>query len=262
MSRYGLTILFLLAGISSAEGVVHERLEHVQFTREFSAVTGRELNINWRETQRVEHFLRRVFPSREMYRFERRNEGTQTAFSAPLVRQVEYAFIEQEGYRFILVHFHAARLGEAGTSVIAVYRLEPDGPNQVWKSPAWESTYHGFHFQTAKIGWRNIVLFKEGGAEDHFGLAGIFSFHNAKNGLYLRVLTPQMPRLSAITRFPIRPMLARNISMDAGAMREIVLAASDEAFLHSREVVTVHRWVFNDRRGVFEVSVQSNEAEK
>ena len=259
MLRWMVIFVLLMAGSSSVRAS-HHAPEPVRFTREFSSIDGKDLNLNWRETWRIEHFLRSVFPSREMYRFERHERSDWSESDAPLTRAVDYALIEQEGYRFVLVHFTLSREDDPGTSVLAVYRLERDGPNQVWRSRPWEGTYSGFRFQTAKIGWRNVILFEEGGEDNGFGLAGIFSFHNADQGLYLRVLTPEMPRLRAITRFPIRPMLARNISLDAREVRGITLAASDEAFTDSRPAAFIRRWFFNARRGIFEVAQPSEEA--
>ncbi len=264
MIRTGFILLFIVSVIAPIP-IRAERLEPVQFSREFSAVDGSDLNMGWRETRSIQHFLGHVFPLRQMRRFEGISRPGGDPPATPVFKSIDYAMVEQQGYRFAIVHFQAAwDSGDAdATSVLAVYRIEPNGPNQVWRSEPWRTTYRGFHFQTAKSGWRNIVLFEEGGQNEKFGLAGVFSFYNAPKGLYIRELTPALPRLRAVTRFPIRPMLARDIMLQGGGTnRELTLRASDEAFDRSlrERVRTISRWIFNRRRDAFESSRIEEEA--
>jgi hypothetical protein len=231
----------------------HLRAQQVQFTRLpfesprlSSAAGGDEATLTLRESQRIEHFLARVFPTRAMKRLERTADR-------PATRRATYAAITQEGTRFVVVGF-AARWKESA-NVLAVYRLEDGGPNQVWRSKPWEASYYGVHIASAKAGARNVVLFEEGGLPGEYGLASVFSFQNEKNGLIMHDLTPSLPWLLARTHFPFRPLYGQDISLTVdNDGKSILLSASDEAYKISGPASyrPVQTWKFNRSRDRFE----------
>ncbi len=224
--------------------------QKVQFTRVPSAVDGEEPTLAPKEVRRIERFLAHVFPTRAMSKLEHTADR-------PSTRRATYAIVSQQGTRFVIAGF-SARWKEAA-NVLAVYRMEDDGPNQVWKSKAWEASYYGLHIWTQKAGAHNVVLFEEGGAAGEYGLASVFSFQNEEKGLIMRDLTPSLPWLRARTHFPFRPLYGQDIFLtvepDAkSSAANIILSASDETYKITgpasyRPVTT---WKFNRKYERFE----------
>src|SRR5438876_7272314 len=120
------TILFFLVACATFSVIsLHLNAQQIQFSPVSSAVSGEETSLSTRERQRIERFLSHVFPVRPM----RRLEGTS---ERPLARRATYSVISQEGMKFILVGYSAR--WENLVDVLAIYRMEEGGPNQVWRS--------------------------------------------------------------------------------------------------------------------------------
>ena len=217
--------------------------QQVEFTQVASSVSGEELHLSTREQQRIERFLSHVFPMKPMRRLEH-------VSGKPISRRAAYSIISQEGMKFILVGYSAK--WDNLVNVLAIYRMEDGGPNQVWRSKPWEGSYYALHFQTAKVGARNVVLFQEGGSDDEFGLASIFSFQNTPKGLIVHDLTPSIPWLRAQTHFPLRPLYGQGVAMRM-ENDNLLLTASDQAYTVFNSIMRPTRtWKYNSRRGHFE----------
>jgi hypothetical protein len=197
-----------------------------------------------------------MFPVMQMRRYAR--EIAEPASFSPISRHVSYAVIEQEGVRFVMAGYRATWNGMAESknvvNELAIYRMEPSGPNQVWRSRPWQASYPDLHFLVAKSGSRNVVLFQEGGSGGEFGLASVFSFYNAPKGLLLHDLTPSLPWLRASERFPFRTLYGRQISMRIQNARDLILSANDQEYnLNMSTIVRPGRsWLYNRTRGCFE----------
>lgn len=234
----------------------HTHVAPVEFIREAASVDLHSVPMSHWEEWRVEHFLAYMFPVRELRRvaFEKNRDLT----FWPASRSVKYAVVEQQGYQFVLVNYRAkwqaANSGTAMISLLAIYRIERGGPNQVWRSRPWLATYRDAHFLTAKSGWRNVVFYQEGGNAGEFGLASVFTFYNKPAGLLLHDLTPTIPWLRAEARFPFRPLYGEEISMRRNAARELILRTHDEAFnlSMSQRVRPSRSWLFSRARDRFE----------
>ncbi len=231
---------------SFASGTLHA--QQVQFSRVSSSVDGDEISITFRETQRIERFLTRMFPMRTMKHLEHTADK-------PTTRRATYSIISQQGKRFILAGY-TARWNADPVNVLAIYRIEDGGPNQVWRSRPWEASYYGVHFWSAKIGARNVVLFQEGGAAGQYGLASVFSFQNKEEGLVTNDLTPSLPYLRARTHFPFRPLFAQEIALrfDGAEKQNLVLTASDEEYqmANASAFRPTTEWKYNRRMCRFE----------
>ena len=244
-------IFLTLCTIAIGATRVSAALPRVEFLVSASNVDGAEISLTHREQARIERFLAHVFPIRQM-----RREAE--CWQSPNYRNVTYSVISQEGFRFVLASYNAEwKQGERmkqGVNILAIYRIEDGGPNQVWRGRPWMATYDGLHFSSAKAiasgsaiaksrAEKNIVLFQEGGSSG-FGLASVFSFHNELHGLVIRDLTPTLPCLRASTRFPFRPLYGRQIGLRAnvGERHDLILLANDEEFNISNRKVVDEGW--------------------
>ena len=230
---------------------------HTQFSRETSEAGGTEVRVTAREAWRIEHFLEAIFPVRQMRRYAWLG-GRPAEF--PVSRQVTYAVISQQGIQFVLVGYRAEwKATEARTTAVndlAIYRMEPSGPNQVWRSRPWQASYSALHFHAAKSGWRNVILFQDGSAVEAFALASVFSFYNAPHGLLIRDLTPTFPWLRARERFPLRTIYGQDITFRLDGRGDLFLSASDEPYHPNSSglIRQTQSWKFNKRRGTFDLS--------
>ena len=248
MLRAGAFYSFVvICGCLASASVRQASAQQVQFSRVSSSVDGDELSITFHETQRIERFLGRQFPLRAMKRLEHTSDKATT-------RRVTYSIISQQGVRFILAGY-TARWNDA-VNVLAIYRMEDGGPNQVWRSRPWEASYYGVHFWTAKVGARNVVLFQEGGAEGQYGIASVFSFQNKEEGLVTNDLTPSISWLKARTHFPFKPLFAQEIGLrfEGVDKQNLLLTASDEEYKigHASYLRPTTEWKYNRRQGKFE----------
>ncbi|MFI5201159.1 MAG: hypothetical protein ACHQNE_02075 [Candidatus Kapaibacterium sp.] len=235
----------------------HNRAHSTEFSREVSDVGDNDIHVTSREAWHIEHFLGAVFPVWQMRRCACEASDRPASYS-PDSRRVTYAFISQQGFRFVLVGYRAewkdAEGRKTAVNELAIYRMDPAGPNQVWRSRPWPASYPELHFWTSKSGWKNVVLFQEGGSEGEFGLASVFSFYNESKGLYIRDLTPSFPWLRARERFPFRSLYGQSISFRINDARELILSASDEPYnLGMSRIIRPGRlWRFNRTRGCFD----------
>ena len=230
--------------------------QHVEFNFITSQVDGATLSIPFHEQERIERFLSHVFPIRQLRREAELSD-------APRSRNVTYSVISQEGLHFVLVGFNAewkfAERSKKSVNMLAIYRMEDDGPNQVWLGRPWMASYDGLRFSSAKANekskWgRNIVLFQEGGTSGKFGLASVFSFHNEEHGIVLHDLTPSLPCLHVRTRFPFRPMLGRQIALRANVSEDhdLILSACEDQYRISKAKLVNPGGTWKYRRGRFE----------
>jgi hypothetical protein len=225
---------------------------------QFSHPGGAESALPERSARRIERFLSHQFPMRQMKRCAREECGG-TELKSAQSRSVTYQVIAQDGINFVLAAYSAE--WNEPVNEMAIYRMEPDGPNQVWRSRAWVGSSGDLHFFTEASRDKNIVLFEEGGSETEFGLASVFTFTNAPQGLYLRDLTPELPWLRARAHFPFRALYAERISMRTidnsskhSGKGDIVLSASDEEYnLGMAQLVRPGRsWKYNAVHNRFE----------
>ncbi len=225
---------------------------------QFSHPGGAESALPERSARRIERFLAHQFPMRQMRRCAR-EAGERMEPKSALSRSVTYRVVSQDGLSFVLVGYSAE--WNEPVNELAIYRMEPDGPNQVWRSRPWEGCFSDLHFFTVAERDKNIVLFQEGGSEGEFGLASVFTFTNAPQGLYLRDLTPELPWLRARAHFPFRALYAERISMRTidnsskhSGKGDIVLSASDEEYnLGMARLVRPGRsWKYNTAHNRFE----------
>ncbi|HET6401367.1 MAG TPA: hypothetical protein VFH95_08205 [Candidatus Kapabacteria bacterium] len=281
-------ILLLFLSVAAIPGASARARSHplavraIQFSPDISDVADSVIRLSPREEWRVEHFLGAMFPVWQMRRCAREASG-QSASYLPVYRRVTYSVISQQGFRFVLVGYRAewndAGGGTVAVNELAIYRMESTGPNQVWRSRPWQASYPELHFWTSKCGWRNVILFQDGGSDDRsstvddrsstegeFGLASVFSFYNEPKGLYIRDLTPSFPWLRARERFPFRALYGQSISFRIDEARELILSASDEPYnIGMLRIVRPGRsWRFDPLRGRFEqmkvfTEVTSNE---
>ncbi len=225
---------------------------------DFNRVSSPGVSISEKSYHRIERFLTHVFPMRHLRRFAHvagNERPTQ-------LRRVTYEVITQEQINFVLAGYSAQ--WNQPINELAIYRMEPGGPNQVWRSRPWEGNSGDLHFLALPTRDRNLVLFQEGGAEGAFGLASVFTFNNAPDGLLLHDLTPELPWLRARAHFPFRTLYGEQISMhvetdDSSTPKhsnrnEVVLSASDEAYnLGMTQLVRPERsWKYNSARNRFE----------
>jgi hypothetical protein len=228
---------------------------------DFDRLDSPGVTISQRGYHRIERFLTRVFPVRQMKRYAHASRSAMEGKPTRL-RTVTYQVISQEGVKFILAGY-SAQWGEP-VNELAIYRMEPDGPNQVWRSRPWEGSSGDLHFLTVPAREREIVLFQEGGTEGEFSLASVFTFRNAPEGLLLHDLTPSLPWLRAQAHFPFRTLYGEDISLRVSGdsspsasklqAKEVVLTASDEEFNLGmvRPVRPCLSWKYNATRGRFE----------
>jgi len=224
----------MLSVIAFSASAANAAMPRVEFSMAAPQVDGTNISLTRREQDRIERFLAHVFPIRQM----RREAG---CWKSPESRHVTYSLISQEGLRFVLAGYNAEwRENDQyikSVNTIAIYRMDSDGPNQVWRGRPWMASYDGLRFSSAKANdkshtGRNIVLFQEGGSSGKFGLASVFSFRNKESGLVIRDITPMLPCLRASTRFPFRPLYGRQIGLRAnvGDAHDLILTANDEQF--------------------------------
>jgi len=253
-----LTTIALVATIATPTPAAKHKApsQHVEFNFVSSQVDGANLSIPFHEQERIERFLSHVFPVRQM-----RHEAE--SGDAPRSRNVTYSVISQEGLRFVLAGFNAkwesAERSKKSVNMLAIYRIEDDGPNQVWRGRPWMASYDGIKFSSAKANdkskWgRNIVLFQEGGASGKFGLASVFSFHNEEHGIVLHDLTPSLPCLHVRTSFPFRPMMGRQIALRSSVFEEhdLILSANEDQYRISKAKLVNPGGTWKYRRGRFE----------
>jgi len=225
---------------------------------QFSHPGGAESALPERSARRIERFLAHQFPMRQMRRCAREADDHMEAKSARM-RSVTYEVVSQGGINFVLAGY-SVQWNEP-VNELAIYRMEPDGPNQVWRSRPWEGSFSDLHFFTEATHDKNIVLFEEGGSETEFGLASVFTFTNAPQGLFIHDLTPELPWLRARARFPFRTLYAERISMSVtnssskhSEQGDIVLSASDEEYnLGMAQLIRPGRsWKYNIAHNRFE----------
>ncbi len=225
---------------------------------DFDRVSSPGVSMSDKSYHRIERFLTHVFPMRQMRRYAR------VPGNAPptQLRRVSYEVVSQDGINFVLAAY--AVQWNVPVNVLAIYRMEAGGPNQVWRSCPWEGSSGDLHFQSVPERDRNLILFQEGGNDDAFGLASIFTFQNAPDGLFLRDLTPELPWLHARAHFPFRTLYGERISMRVEAdgsptlknsdKNNIVLSASDEEYnLSMSHLIRPGRsWKYNSLHNRFE----------
>ncbi len=226
---------------------------------DFHRVSSSDGSIPEKTYRHVERFLAHVFPMRPMRRY------AHVPGNAPAtrLRRVTYEVVSQAGINFVLAGYSAE--WNEPVNELAIYRIEPDGgPNQVWRSHAWEGNSGDLDFQSVLANSRNIILFQEGGTESEFGLASVFTFKNAPEGISLHDLTPELPWLRARSHFPFRTLYGEQISMradDGGSSslknsekNEVILSASDEEYNlgMARLIRPARSWKYNTLHNRFE----------
>jgi hypothetical protein len=244
-------ILFLLIAVGMPmEG-------HAQVI-DFNRLDSHGVSISEKSYRHIERFLTHVFPMQQMRRYARIPGNAHPT----RLRRVTYEVLTQGGVNFVLAGY-AVQWNES-VNELAIYRMEISGPNQVWRSRPWTGSSGDLHFQSVSDRDRNIILFQEGGAEREFGLASVFTFRNAPDGLFLHDLTPSLPWLRANTHFPFHTLYAEQISMRAeddgsanlknSEKNEIVLSASDEEYnLGMARLIRPERsWKYNSPHNRFE----------
>lgn len=224
------------------------KAQAVHFERITSNISDDTLTLSHREEARIERFLSRVYPTHAMERAVRPR-------TTPLLRKARYDVVVLQGMRYILAGFVAEFEGDQFVHDLAIFRWEPQGPNQVWRSKAWRANYYGLNFETAEAGRRMIVLFTEGGLDPSgFSLSGVLAFKEGDSTLLLRDLTPRLPHLQAKTNFPSRALFGQKVLLQETPDGDVLLAASDQDFTVSNEQVTpTNFWKYNRRRGRFDV---------
>jgi hypothetical protein len=237
MKRSSVLFITVVLALSAAPLL---RAQSVYFSQVSSAVNGDDVAVSNRERQRIERFLSAVFPMKPMKRLEHTSDR-------PISRRASYSVISQDGTKFVLVGVTAR--WEQTLNVLAIYRMEDGAPHQVWRSKPWEGSYYGLHFQTAKAGNKTVVLFQEGGADNDFGLASVFTFQNDPKGLIVRDLTPSLPWLRAYTHFPMRPLYGKAIALRM-QNDDLLLDASDQDYNILANTMRQSRtWKYNAKRG-------------
>lgn len=221
--------------------------QSVLFTQVAAAESGTFAEMTGREATRIERFLGRVFPTRQMRHIAHSSDR-------PIVRRVTYGMINQSGQHFLIAGF-TGRWKDA-YNIMAIYRMENGWPTQIWRSNAWQASYYGWRFSSVEAGPKTLLLMQEGADENSFGLASVISFQNVKKGLIIHDLTPSLPRLRAYTSFPFRPLYGQSISLrfHDDEKPSIILRASDEEFqLSSTHAVRpTTEWRYNKQRSRFE----------
>jgi hypothetical protein len=225
---------------------------------DFDRINSPDIPMSEKNYRRIERFLTHVFPIRHMRRYAHiPGNAVPTR-----LRRVYYEVISQDGINFVLAAY--AVQWNVPVNELAIYRMETDGPNQVWRSRPWEGSSGDLHFQSIPERDRNIVLFQEGGTDGEFGLASVFTFKNAPDGLILRDLTPELPWLHARAHFPFRTLYGEHISMRVegdgsptlknSEKNDVVLSASDEEYnLSMSHLVRPGRsWKYNPAHSRFE----------
>jgi hypothetical protein len=253
MPRYRKTVLpVLLAAIFSlllpSFGI---RAQTIHFERITSNISDDTLTLSHREEARIEHFLRRVYPKHSMERKVR-------PIASPLLQKARYDVVELQGMRYIVAGYVAEFAGDQFVHDIAIYRMEPQGPNQVWRSKPWIANYYGLNFESIKAGLKRagskmLLLFKEGGLDPTgFSISSIFSFSEGDSSFLLYNLTPKMPHLQAKANFPHRVLYGQKVNLEKSDDGSVILAASDDKFDENNEQAEPKSfWKFNPKRGRF-----------
>jgi hypothetical protein len=222
------------------------RAQTVHFERITSNISDDTLTLGHREEARIEHFLRRVYPKHSMERKVR-------PIDAPLLQKARYDVVELQGMRYIVAGYVAEFAGDQFVHDIAIYRMEPQGPNQVWRSKPWIANYYGLNFETIESGSKMLLLFKEGGLDPSgFSISSIFSFAEGDSSFLIHNLTPKMPHLQARANFPHRVLYGQKVNLEESDDGSVILAASDDKFDESNEQIEPKSfWKFNPKRGRF-----------
>ncbi len=225
---------------------------------DFDRIDSHAVPVPERTAHRIERFLAHVFPMRQIRRYAH-IPGNQ---HPTRLRRVTYEVIAQGGINFVLAGYSVQWYEPINE--LAIYRMEPDGPNQIWRSRPWDGSSGDLHFQYAAMHDRNIILFQEGGENDEFGLASLFTFRDDSTGIALHDLTPTLPWLHARAYFPFRTLYGQHISMrlenEAAPSRKnsendnLLLTASDEQYnLGMSRLIRPNRsWKYNPTRARFE----------
>lgn len=210
----------------------------------FASESGQQLSS--RESLRLERFLSRVYPTIQLRRKAR-------SYGKPILRKASYIIVTQGRKRFAVVGF-SARWKEPAVNQLQVFRFDSDGPIQVWRSKPWEANYYGMKFEIVRSGYRNLILFEEGGIdEEQYGLAGIFTFTNAEQGVYLRDVTPQQPNITVHTDFSFRPLLGQGVHLLQQGDNAILVAREDTySLVNGLTSQPTYYWKFNPKRWRFE----------
>jgi hypothetical protein len=223
------------------------KAQHIQFERITSNITDDTLKLSHREEVRVERFLKRVYPTHSL-------ERCILPRTTPLLRKARYDVVELQGMRYIIAGYVAEFEGGQLAHDLAIYRIEPQGPFQVWHTKSWRANYYGLNFETASPKGRIIVLFKEGGLDPSgFSLSGVFSFREGDTCFLHHDLTPRLPHLNAKTNFPGRALFGQKVTLQQTPDGDVILAASDQDFTVSNTLVTpTNFWKFNPKHIRFE----------
>ncbi len=265
------SIFFAIQLLSAAESPLTASAQVIDFERVSSGNT----TLSERSYHRIEHFLTHAFPMRQMRHYSHSVPNARPT----RLRHVTYEIISQEGLNFVLAAYSAS--WSEPVNELAIYRLEAEGPNQVWRSRPWVGSSADLHLQSALARGRNIVLFREGGAVGEFGLASVFSFRNSPDGLFMRDLTPTLPWLRARAHFPFRTLYGEQISMhvegeiSSGGNRqaaslknsekaEVILTATDEEYNLGMEhlIRPARSWKYDQTHGRFErIKITHSEGE-
>ena len=215
-----------------------------------SGLNSEPVSLNRHEVQRIERFLARVYPVKAMKRAEHTSDR-------PLSRRVTYEVVSQGGTKFVLAGFTARWKNRV--NMLGIYRMEEDGPNQVWRSHPWIATYGALSFESVRANGKSVVLFREGGDdEERFGFAGVFTFRNEDAGLVVKDLTPYQPRLVARTSFPFHALYGLGIGFEpVDEARGVVLKASIGRYerMDGGAIVPTMHWRFEHGRFAIERNV-------
>lgn len=246
-------IFFLLLVATIAMGCVTSttlRAQSIQFSYDAGKTEGSRQELAAREQRTLERFFTRVYPANQL-RKELHASGR------PLLRKAHYVVLTQGKTRYAVVDY-TGRWKDAA-SMLAIYRIGQEGPIEIWRSQPWQPSYYGSQFELAKAGTRALVLFKEGGIDDdQFSLSSAFTFYDAKKGIILRDVTPQLPDLQVRTEFPFHPLMARAVHLQQVG-QSVYLNAKENIYLaeDGRTIEPSMQWKLDRTRNKFEVATSS-----
>lgn len=200
-----------------------------------------------RETTRLERMLTRRFPMQTL-RYASKAKGT------PVLQKATYETVYHGGVKY-LVAIYTARWEEP-VNQIHIYAMSGSRAGErVWRSRSWTSSYYGVQLSQLKVGYRTLLLFKEGGlSSGEFGIASVFSLSRYKGKVWIRDHTPVNPVLSIKTSFPFRALYGQNIGLEARTFptSNIVLTANDRMYrFQDNYVQQKFAWSFDKGRARF-----------
>jgi hypothetical protein len=248
---YFIALCLIAVCVAFFANPVRSNAQTISFERVYSQIDGDTTVLTRRETSRIERFLGKVFPTRSMQRVMHKHDK-------PVLRRGIYDVIYQYGQRYLVAAFMGRWDGTNDRTlpihVLAIYQLGDEGPNQVWRSRAWQANYYGMSLSSAEMGMKSVLLFKEGGVDaSEFSIAGVFTFTNGEKGLYIHDLTPQLRMLRVRASFPFRPLFARDILLERNefSINTLQLSASDEEFTNYALYQPTTHWRYDKRTGRF-----------